>query len=52
MMNEVEKHLKRFILDKKILCFYLIYKVINLILLSVMAFKNHIAKVHKIFLRV
>ena len=51
MMNEVEKHLKKFASDDKIPCPHPSCKTIELVLQSVMAFKSHTAKVHKILLR-
>lgn len=40
------------IYDNEVLCPHPKCKAVNLVLPSVMAFKNHTAKVHKIFLRV
>lgn len=51
MMNEVEKHLKKFAQDDKISCSHLKCKAVKLILFNVMTFKSHTAKVHKISLR-
>ena len=51
MMNEIEKHLKKFASDDKISCSHSSCKIIELILQSVMTFKSHTAKVHKILLR-
>ncbi len=51
MMNEVGKHLKNFAADDQVPCPHPRCKEAKLILPSVMAFKNHTAKVHKIALR-
>ena len=50
--GEVEKHLKKFAPDDEVLCPHPKYKAANLVLLNVMTFKNHTAKVRRIFLRV
>lgn len=52
MMNEVKKHLKNYTLKNQILCLHSQCKAAELILLSVMSFKNHTVTVHKIFLHV
>ena len=52
MLNEIKKHLKTFVSDDKISCPHPRCKAVKLILLNVMTFKNHTAKVHKIILRV
>jgi len=51
MMNEARKHLKRFAPKNQVSCSHSQCKAAGLVLPSVMAFKNHIAIVHKIFLR-
>lgn len=51
MMNEVGKHLTRFAPEDQVPCPHPICKAAGLVLPSVMAFKNHTAMVHKIFLR-
>ena len=51
MMNEVEKHLIKYAPEDQILCPHLQCKAAGLVLPSVMGFKNHMATVHKIFLR-
>jgi len=51
MMNEVEKHLKRFAPEDQVPCPHPQCKAAGLILPTVMAFKNHTATVHKVFLR-
>ncbi|CAL8577089.1 hypothetical protein XPA_002936 [Xanthoria parietina] len=52
MMNEAEKHLKRFAPGDEVPCPHPTCKAAGLVLSSAMAFKNHTAMVHKIFLRV
>ncbi len=52
MRNGVEKRLKKFASDDKVSCSHSKCKAVKLILSSVMAFKNHTVKVHKILLRV
>ena len=51
MMNEVEKHLKRFAPANEVPCPHPQCKATGLILPEVMTFKNHTATVHEIFLR-
>ena len=51
MMNEVERHLKRFASDDPIPCPHPRCTVSELVLPHLMAFKNHTAMVHKIMLR-
>lgn len=51
MMNEVERHLKRFAPTDEVPCSHPQYKAAGLVLPSAMGFKNHTATVHKIFLR-
>lgn len=51
MMNEVERHLKRFAPDDPILCPHSKCKASELVLPHAMAFKNHTVKVHRIVLR-
>ena len=51
MMNEVERHLKRFASDDPISCPHPRCMVSETVLPHVMAFKNHTAMVHKIMLR-
>ena len=52
MMDEVERHLKRFALNDPIMCPHPTCRATGLVLSGVTNFKNHTAKVHKIFLRV
>ncbi len=51
MMNEVEKHLKKYAPKDEVPCPHRQCKAAGLVLPSVMGFKNHTATVHKIFLR-
>jgi len=51
MMNEVEKHLKKYAPQDGVPCPHPQCKAAGLVLPSAMAFKNHTATVHKIFLR-
>jgi len=51
MMNEAGKHLERFAPEDQVPCPHPQCKAAGLVLPSVMAFKNHTATVHKIFLR-
>lgn len=51
MMNEAERHLKRFLPAAKVPCPHPQCKAAGLILSSVVHFKNHAATVHKVFLR-
>ena len=51
MMNEVGRHLRRFAPEDQVPCPHPRCKAVGLGLPSVMAFKNHIVTVHKIFLR-
>ena len=51
MMNEAVKHLKRFASGDEVPCPHPICKAAELVLPSVMVFKNHAATVHKISLR-
>jgi len=51
MINEVRKHLERFAPKNQVLYSHSQCKAAELILPNVMAFKNYIAIVHKIFLR-
>lgn len=50
IMNEIEKHLKKFASEDQVSCSHSQCKAVKLILLTVMAFKNHTATVHKVFL--
>ena len=52
MMNEVERHLKRFVSADEVSCSHSQCKTTRLILSEIMTFKNHTATMHKIFLRV
>lgn len=52
MMNEVEKHLRKHSPQDPVPCPHPQCKAAGLVLPSVMGFKNHAARVHKIFLRV
>lgn len=52
MMNEVEKHLKKFASENEVLCPHLKCKAASLVLPVIMAFKNHTSKVHKSSLHV
>jgi len=52
MMNEVEKHLRRFGPGDKVACPHPQCKAAGLILPGVQDFKNHTARIHKIFCRV
>ena len=52
MMDEVERHLNGFAPGDPIPCPHPTCKAAGLVLPEVMIFKNHIATVHKIFLRV
>jgi len=51
MMNEVEKHLRKFGPGDKVACPHPHCKTAGLILPSVQDFKNHTARIHKIFCR-
>lgn len=51
MMNETNKHLKKFAFNDKISCSHSTCKSFALILSSIKDFKTHIAKIHRIFLR-
>ena len=51
MMNEVAKHLKKYAPTDKVPCPHPHCRAAELVLPSVMAFKNHTATVHEIFLR-
>ena len=51
MMNEAEKHLKSLASEDPVPCPHPQCKAAGLVLSSVMHFKSHTAKVHKIFLR-
>ena len=51
MMNEVEKHLKKYTPKDQVLCPHPQCKAAGLVLPSVMGFKNHTALVHNIMLR-
>ena len=51
MVNEVERYLTRFTHNDSILCPHPTCKAAELVLSGVMAFKNHTARLHKIFLR-
>ncbi|KAL8989941.1 MAG: hypothetical protein Q9177_001280 [Variospora cf. flavescens] len=51
MMNEAGKHLKRFAPADEVPCPHPMCKTAGLVLPSIVAFKNHTAMVHKIFLR-
>lgn len=51
MMNEAEQHLKRFAPKDQVPCPHPQCRAAGLVLPSVIAFKNHTATVHKIFLR-
>jgi len=51
MMNEVAKHLKKYAPEDEVPCLHPQCRAAGLFLSSVMAFKNHTATVHKIFLR-
>jgi len=51
IINETEKYLKKFASKNQILYSYLQCRAAELILLSIIDFKNYIAIVHKIFLR-
>ena len=51
MMDETNKHLRMFAPNDKIPCPHPMCRSAEMILLSVMTFKAHTAKVHKIFLR-
>ncbi|KAL8997376.1 MAG: hypothetical protein Q9188_006340 [Gyalolechia gomerana] len=52
MMDEVERHLKRFAPSDPIMCPHPTCRAAGLVLPGVTSFKNHTATVHKIFLRV
>lgn len=51
MMNEVERHLKRFALDNPIPCLHPQCTASKLVFPHVTVFKNYTAMVHKILLR-
>ena len=51
MMNEVGKHLERFGPEDPVPCSHPQCKAAELVLSTVMDFKNHTATIHKIFLR-
>ncbi len=51
MMNEVEKHLERFAPGDEVQCPHPQCKAAELVLPSIEVFKNHTARIHKIFLR-
>lgn len=50
MMNKIKRHLKRYTSENKVWCSHSQCKTVRLVLFSVMVFKNHTAKVHKISL--